>query len=86
MEFQTLVSIGLILIFVGIALIILTLLAFFFQAARKGKLKGGGAILIGPVPIVFGMDKESLKSVLRLSIVLMVLLIVFTLIILALTK
>jgi len=86
MEPQTLVSIGLVLIFVGIALIILTLLAFFFQTARKGKLKGGGAILIGPVPIVFGTDKESLKSVLRLSIVLMVLLIVFTLIILVLTK
>ncbi|MCS7124256.1 MAG: DUF131 domain-containing protein [Candidatus Bathyarchaeota archaeon] len=32
--------------------------------------KGGGAVIIGPFPIVFGTDKESVKVVLWLSIAL----------------
>ncbi|MBC7130100.1 DUF131 domain-containing protein, partial [Candidatus Bathyarchaeota archaeon] len=46
----------------------------------EAKVKGGGAILIGPFPIVFGTDKESLKAVLWLAIVLTVLLIILTII------
>ena len=36
----------------------------------EGKVKGGGAIIIGPFPIVFGTDWKSVKMVLLLSIVL----------------
>jgi len=47
---------------------------------KKGNVKGAGAIIIGPIPIVFGTDKESLKTVLRLSIVLTALLIILILV------
>jgi len=45
----------------------------------KGKVRGGGAVIIGPVPIVFGTDKESVRIILVLSIVLVALLLVFML-------
>jgi len=44
----------------------------------RGKVRGGGAIIIGSVPIIFGIDKESLKTVLRLSIVLTIILVIVT--------
>jgi uncharacterized protein (TIGR00304 family) len=46
------------------------------SGAHKGKIKGSGAILIGPIPIVFGTDKKSLKTVLLLSLALIVMLVV----------
>ena len=42
------------------------------------RVRGGGVIIIGPVPIVFGTDKQSVKVLLVLAIVLVVLLLVFT--------
>jgi uncharacterized protein (TIGR00304 family) len=43
----------------------------------KTKVKGGGVILIGPIPVVFGTDKKSALLMMILAIVLMLLLIVF---------
>ena len=45
------------------------------KSRKTGKVKGGGAITIGPIPIVFGTDKEFLRTVMLLSIVLTALLI-----------
>jgi len=50
---------------------------FFTVFKGKGKVKGGGAIIIGPFPIIFGTDKESVKILLLLSIILIALLLVF---------
>lgn len=47
------------------------------QETREGKVKGGGVILIGPVPIVFGSDKRYALILVILAIVLMLLAIVF---------
>ena len=55
---------------VAIALILLS------KSGKTGKVRGGGAIIIGPIPIVFGTDKQSLKTVLLLSTILTALLIV----------
>lgn len=43
---------------------------------KNGKVKAAGAIIIGPVPIIFGSDKKSIKAILTLSVALTVLLIV----------
>jgi len=67
---------GLVLVFVGVAVIIIAAILLSVSGARKGKVKGGGAILIGPIPIVFGTDKKSLKTVLMLSLALTVMLVV----------
>lgn len=37
------------------------------------KVKGGGVIMIGPIPIIFGSDKESAKTAAILAIILMLL-------------
>ncbi len=41
------------------------------------KVKGGGVILIGPIPIVFGTDKKYALILMILAIVLMLLAIIF---------
>jgi uncharacterized protein (TIGR00304 family) len=70
-------NIGIILILVGFFVtFIATFLLIFTAFKGKGKVKGGGAIIIGPFPIIFGTDKESVKTLLLLSIILIVLLLV----------
>ncbi len=48
------------------------------QERESGRVKGGGVIIIGPVPIVFGSDKKTVRSLLILAIVLMVLVLAVT--------
>lgn len=72
----SLYALGVALIFVGVLIIVVAIVWLSVSGAKKGKAKGGGAIIIGPFPIVFGTDKESLKTVLLLSLALTVLLVV----------
>jgi uncharacterized protein (TIGR00304 family) len=69
-------AVGMALIFVGILIIVLAVLLLSVLGAKKGKIRGGGAVIIGPVPIIFGTDKKSLKTVLLLSLALTILLVV----------
>jgi uncharacterized protein (TIGR00304 family) len=39
----------------------------------EAKIKGGGVIMLGPIPIIFGSDKESAKTAAILAIILMLL-------------
>lgn len=39
----------------------------------ESKVKGGGVIMLGPIPIIFGSDKESAKTATILAIILMLL-------------
>jgi uncharacterized protein (TIGR00304 family) len=80
MDTQTLYSLGTVLAFAGMLIItVATTLILLSKNRKTGKVKGGGAIIIGPIPIVFGTDKESLKTVLLLSIILTALLIILIL-------
>jgi uncharacterized protein (TIGR00304 family) len=72
----TLYALGIALILIGVLIIVLAVLLFSLLSAKKGKIKGGGAVIIGPVPIIFGTDKKSLKTVLLLSLALTVLLLI----------
>lgn len=58
-----------VLIFIRIAVILVTTILFFFSNA-KDKALGGGAIIIGFILIVFGTDKESIERILLLSLLL----------------
>jgi uncharacterized protein (TIGR00304 family) len=69
-------ALGVTLIFVGVLIIIIAVILLSVLGAGKGDVKGGGAIIIGPVPIIFGTDKKSLKTVLRLSLALTAMLVV----------
>lgn len=77
---QTMFNIGLTLVIIGFTVVFIAVMLMVFTAAKaKGKVKGGGVVVIGPFPIIFGTDKESVKIILVLSIVLIVLLAVFML-------
>ena len=67
-------SVGIIMILVGIIIVVVAFALLFISSVKSGKVRGGGAVIIGPFPIVFGTDKESVKAVLWLSIALTVIL------------
>jgi len=63
--------VGFILILAGFVMVFIAALLLFFKALRgKGRVRGGGVVMIGPFPIVFGTNKESVKILLLLSIAL----------------
>ena len=73
-------NIGLILAVGGVALAILAIfVAILKSASGTGQVRGGGVIMIGPVPIVFGTDKKSARMLVLLGIVLMIVLLLFSL-------
>ena len=69
-------TLGIALIFAGALIIIISVVLFSVSGTKKRKVKGGGAIIIGPIPIVFGTDKNSLKTVLLLSLALTMMLVI----------
>jgi uncharacterized protein (TIGR00304 family) len=77
MDAGTLYGLGIGLIFAGMLIILVAILLLFLSSVKgEGKIKGGGAIIIGPFPIIFGTDKESVKTILLFSIALTVLLVI----------
>jgi uncharacterized protein (TIGR00304 family) len=69
-------ALGIVLVFVGVLIIVVAVILLSISGAKKGKVKGGGAIIIGPVPIIFGTDEKSLKTILLLSLALTAMLVV----------
>ncbi|KPV62082.1 MAG: hypothetical protein AOA66_1451 [Candidatus Bathyarchaeota archaeon BA2] len=77
MNEQLLFNAGAILLFIGFVITFAAVILLAFTAIRgKGKVRGGGAVIIGPLPIVFGTDKESVKVLLLLSIALITLILI----------
>ena len=72
-------TVGFIFILAGFVVVFVAALLLFFRALRgKGGVRGGGVVMIGPFPIVFGTDKESVKMLLLLSIALIVIILILT--------
>jgi uncharacterized protein (TIGR00304 family) len=63
-------AIGIALIIVGIIVIVATIIVASMGGTKKSKVRGAGVIMIGPVPIIFGTDKKSVKAVLALALAL----------------
>jgi uncharacterized protein (TIGR00304 family) len=77
MNDHLLFNVGAILLFIGFVTAFAAVILLAFTAMRgKGKVKGGGAVIIGPFPIIFGTDKESVKVLLLLSIALTTLILI----------
>ncbi len=70
-------NIGIVLILAGLLVTFVAIVLSLKTFKGKSKVQGGGAIIIGPFPIIVGTDKESVKILLLLSIVLIGLLLVF---------
>jgi len=57
-------AIGLALMFVGILIVVLAVLLLSVRSAKKqetGKVSAGGAVIIGPIPIIFEPTKKRSK-------------------------
>jgi uncharacterized protein (TIGR00304 family) len=71
------------LVLIGIGMILVGFLVVFLAAAMSGRssdqgkeqneVRGGGVIMIGPIPIVFGSDAKWASVAMVLAIVLIVL-------------
>ncbi len=87
MDAGTLYGLGIALIFTGMFIIIIAAILLLLMSVRgKEKVRGGGVIIIGPFPIIFGTDKESVKTVLLLSLTVTILLVIITVILYLLSK
>lgn len=75
MDVTLLYALATILVVVGI---IVVLLAVFLSAGKSenAEVKGAGVIMIGPIPIIFGTDKKSIKTVIALAFALTIALII----------
>ena len=81
MSDQLLFSLGIVLIFAGLIVAFVAVILMLLSGERgKGKVKSGGAVIVGIFPIVFGTDRESLKIFLLLSIAIVVLMLIVTVI------
>ena len=72
------ITVGFLLVLIGILVILVGLCSMAYQAWKTGGqeksesgLRGGGIIMIGPIPLIFGTDAAALKPVMILAIVLM---------------
>ncbi len=63
------ISVGIILLFTGILLIAVGMISQAVKS-KEAEVRGGGVILIGPFPVVFGSDVEAAKTVIILTILL----------------
>ena len=63
-------SLGFALIVAGTIVIVATIVLASKGSAKKGRVRGAGIIMIGPIPIIFGTDKKSVKAVLTLALIL----------------
>lgn len=71
-----LITLGFLLVFIGVLVIFAAMFSIAYQAWKTGEtekpaVRGGGIILIGPIPLLFGTDVGALKIVMILVIVLM---------------
>jgi uncharacterized protein (TIGR00304 family) len=70
----TLYASGIALILIGVLIIIVAIVLISVSSAKgEGEVRGGGVVMIGPIPIIFGTDKKSLKTAVLLSLALAVL-------------
>ena len=70
MEAAVFYALGVALIAVGIIIIVVAIILASMRETGKGRVKNAGIIMIGPVPIIFGTDKKSVKTVLALALAL----------------
>jgi len=72
-------ALGTVLVVAGIIVIVAAIALAAKDGSKKGKVRSAGVIMIGPVPIIFGTDKKSVKAVLALALVLTIVVLIIIL-------
>lgn len=62
-----LVTLGVLIVFAGFGVMAAALL---LEGRKSGEVKGGGVVLVGPIPIIFGSDAKWGSIAIILAIVL----------------
>ena len=78
MDLTVFYAIGIALVVVGVIVIVAAIILASIGGAKKGKVHGAGVIMIGPIPIIFGTDKKSVKIVLALALALTIVVLIIT--------
>ena len=74
MNTPSITNLGFLLIIFGFVLALIAAILLVVRSPRGSSSgRGAGLLLIGPIPIVFGTDKQSVKVVMILAIVLILL-------------
>jgi len=68
------------LVIIGIIIIVAVMILACTDQAKKGKVRGGGIIMIGPIPIIFGTDKKSIENILILVLGITIMVLITTLV------
>jgi uncharacterized protein (TIGR00304 family) len=74
-----LITVGFLIVLIGMLVILAGVFSTAYQSWKTGGVerpeagvRGGGIVMIGPIPIIFGSDVGALKIVMILAIALMV--------------
>lgn len=65
-------SLGIILIFMGFIIAALGLLISILGSLRRGEVEGGGIIMFGPIPIIFGRGSRWILPALLIALFLII--------------
>ena len=68
-----LVLVGILVAVAGFAIMMVSMLLSMDRGERQTKVKGGGVVMIGPIPIIFGSDIRWTVIAMILAILLTVL-------------
>ena len=68
------------MVIIGIIIIVAVMILACTDGAKKGKVRGGGIIMIGPIPIIFGTDKKSIENILILALGITIMVLITTLV------
>ena len=79
MDLSVFYAVGTALVVVGIIVIVAALVLVAMGGAKKGKVRGAGVIMIGPIPIIFGTDKKSVKAAMALALALTIVVLIIIL-------
>ena len=70
---MSITDLGIALVFLGFMVVLASAVMMFLGSARERRsVRGGAVIMIGPIPVVFGSDRESAKILMILAIGLMI--------------
>jgi uncharacterized protein (TIGR00304 family) len=76
LELGFFITLGTALVVIGVIVIISALILASSRRLEKDKAEVAGIVMIGPIPIIFGTDKKSVKAVLVLAFAVTVALII----------
>ena len=71
-------ALGTALVIVGIIIIVAVIILASMVGTKKGKVRSGGVVMIGPIPIIFGTDKKSVKVAVALALALTIVVLIIT--------